>query len=277
MPFTQKIKDEAKWRSAYRCCVCHDVFVEVHHILPEADGGPSTIENAAPLCAKHHDLFGGNPEKRATIRAMRNAWWQEVKEIRAARTDFLERNPLFNVAAVENSDSALLETPAKLYHMVQEHDDFAKTAQTLWSLLKHVQTERPNQPRVLYVDIIGHEGKRIPGTRKYMRWDNQMMELQISFGRTFLLQFFREIHFPLWNLRNDRAQNNKTLSSDELSLFDGPSSHQEALEFAIKHDAELYIGETDMIIRPKRAFINSEMRAFARRQSSGVTHKKDKA
>jgi len=64
MPFTQKIKDEAKWGSAYRCCVCHDVFVEVHHILPEADGGPSTIENAAPLCAKHHDLFGGNPGVR---------------------------------------------------------------------------------------------------------------------------------------------------------------------------------------------------------------------
>ncbi len=155
MPFSQGIKDKARWKSAYRCCVCHDVFVEVHHLIPEADGGPSTIENAAPLCAKHHDLFGGNPEKRAMIRAMRDAWWQEVAEIRAARTDFFERNPPYEIPVNQHSEFGLQEMPLLMYHMVREDQGFAETAQTLHKLLKKVQDHRPNRRRVRYVDISG--------------------------------------------------------------------------------------------------------------------------
>jgi hypothetical protein len=48
----------------------------VHHILPEASGGPDTEENAAPLCPSCHTDFGGNPEKRKTIREMRDFWYE---------------------------------------------------------------------------------------------------------------------------------------------------------------------------------------------------------
>src|SRR5579862_560187 len=105
MPFSKLVKDAAKWKAAFRCCVCHETFVEVHHILPEADGGPSTIENAAPLCARHHDLFGGNPEKRAAIKAMRDAWWEEVKNIRSSRTYFHNRDEPYTISVDDYADN----------------------------------------------------------------------------------------------------------------------------------------------------------------------------
>ncbi|MGO9371071.1 MAG: HNH endonuclease [Syntrophobacteraceae bacterium] len=46
--------------------------MEIHHIVPEPQGGPGTIDNAAPLCAKHHADFGDNPHKRKVIREMRD-------------------------------------------------------------------------------------------------------------------------------------------------------------------------------------------------------------
>ena len=33
-----------------------EAFVEVHHILPLAAGGPDTIENTAALCPTHHSM-----------------------------------------------------------------------------------------------------------------------------------------------------------------------------------------------------------------------------
>ena len=64
-----------------------------------------------------------------------------------------------------------------MYHMVKETQDFAETARILHELLKKVQDHSPNRRRILYVDILGHKGKKIPGTTKQMRWDNEMMEL----------------------------------------------------------------------------------------------------
>ena len=74
------MKVQAKKRAQFVCVVCGHPFVEVHHIVPEADGGPNEIENAAPLCAGCHDLYGGNPEKRKTIRQMRDAWFEHCEK-----------------------------------------------------------------------------------------------------------------------------------------------------------------------------------------------------
>jgi uncharacterized coiled-coil protein SlyX len=51
--------------------------VDIHHIVPQADGGSDDIDNAAPLCQNCHDILGGNPEKQKEIRQMRD-WWYEV-------------------------------------------------------------------------------------------------------------------------------------------------------------------------------------------------------
>ena len=91
MPFSEQVKSEAKRKSHFACVICHQAFVEVHHILPQAAGGSDDLTNAAPLCAGCHDLFGENPEKRKQIREMRDLWW-ELCEKRAANPDLLAFN-----------------------------------------------------------------------------------------------------------------------------------------------------------------------------------------
>ncbi|MAG93198.1 MAG: hypothetical protein CMJ48_05560 [Planctomycetaceae bacterium] len=87
MPFPPRIKEEALVRSRRHCCICHrfgGLFVEVHHIEPEADGGANTIENAVVLCLECHGQVGhynprhpiGNKYKPAEVERHRDAWWE---------------------------------------------------------------------------------------------------------------------------------------------------------------------------------------------------------
>jgi hypothetical protein len=54
------------------CCLCHALGVEAHHIIAEAEGGPDSEENAAPLCPSCHETYGANPDKRKFIRDARD-------------------------------------------------------------------------------------------------------------------------------------------------------------------------------------------------------------
>jgi hypothetical protein len=76
MPFPEDVKLEAKRRAHFRCVVCQQPWVEVHHIHPQAEQGADSLENAAPLCASCHQRFGGNPELRKQLREMRDQWWK---------------------------------------------------------------------------------------------------------------------------------------------------------------------------------------------------------
>ena len=55
--------------------------VEVHHIVPQKDGGPDTLDNAAAVCPNCHSDFGGNPEKVKRIKEMRDWWYEQVNNI----------------------------------------------------------------------------------------------------------------------------------------------------------------------------------------------------
>ena len=79
MAFREKIKLQVKRKAGFQCCRCHDIGVEVHHIIPQKDGGSDDIENAASLCPSCHEKFGDNPHKRKEIKEMRD-WWYEVIE-----------------------------------------------------------------------------------------------------------------------------------------------------------------------------------------------------
>ncbi|MGA1871739.1 MAG: HNH endonuclease [bacterium] len=78
MPFSETIKLEVKRKSAFRCCRCQNIGVEIHHIIPEYENGPSDIDNAAPLCPKCHADFGDNPNKRKELRQMRDWWYEQA-------------------------------------------------------------------------------------------------------------------------------------------------------------------------------------------------------
>ena len=73
MPFEESLKTEVRRRAHFACCLCHDIGVEIHHIVPEADGGPSTLNNAAPLCPSCHERYGANPVKRKFVAEARDS------------------------------------------------------------------------------------------------------------------------------------------------------------------------------------------------------------
>lgn len=76
MVFLEALKKEVKRKAHYKCCLCASFgFIEVHHIIPQADDGSDTFDNAAPLCVPCHDTYGGNPEKRKWIIEKRDFWY----------------------------------------------------------------------------------------------------------------------------------------------------------------------------------------------------------
>ena len=81
MPFRETIKQKVKERAHYKCCLCRKNLVsDVHHIVPESKGGSNTEDNAAPLCANCHDLYGGNPDKRKFIKQNRDFWYDQCEK-----------------------------------------------------------------------------------------------------------------------------------------------------------------------------------------------------
>ncbi len=80
MPFSESLKKKIRKRANFRCCMCRTVGVDIHHIVPQADGGEDTEDNAAPLCPNCHSTYGANPEKQKMIREMRNDWYERCME-----------------------------------------------------------------------------------------------------------------------------------------------------------------------------------------------------
>lgn len=104
MGFSEATKLNIKRKADFRCCLCHNIGVEIHHIVPQAECGSDTEDNAAPLCPSCHEIYGANPEKRKFIREVREFWF-EVCERKHA------------------SDPSLLQDiKAKLQETVSKHD-----------------------------------------------------------------------------------------------------------------------------------------------------------
>lgn len=81
MGFSEKIKTEVKKKADFRCCRCHDIGIDVHHIKPKKGHGSDDVSNAAPLCQNCHNQFGSNPIKRTEITKMRDAWYEKVEKM----------------------------------------------------------------------------------------------------------------------------------------------------------------------------------------------------
>lgn len=81
MVFSESLKLEVKKKAHFKCCVCESFSpLEIHHIIPQSEEGSDTIENAAPLCTKCHDIYGANPEKRKWVREKRNFWLEHCEK-----------------------------------------------------------------------------------------------------------------------------------------------------------------------------------------------------
>ncbi|WP_220186402.1 HNH endonuclease [Brevibacillus halotolerans] len=194
--FSERTKKVAKQKANFRCVICYKPFVEVHHIIPQAEGGDDSLDNAAPLCASCHDLFGGNPEKRKQIKQMRDHWFEQM-----GRRNSGEINVLGPINEEPDNINMLKEKGLAIYHVVYEHEDFKTTVEILMSLLNRAQKDSPNQKRFLYLDIEGHRNSA-------GGFDHDMFELQKDFMLGFFLQFFTDISMPLIRVKNINLQNN---------------------------------------------------------------------
>ncbi len=78
MGFSDELRMRVKHRANFTCCWCREPKnkVEIHHIKPEAEGGPDTEDNAAPLCSGCHTLYGDNPKLRKEIIGRRDNWYK---------------------------------------------------------------------------------------------------------------------------------------------------------------------------------------------------------
>lgn len=194
MGFSENIKNKVKEKAFSRCVICHSPFVEVHHIIPLKENGANTEENAAPLCAKCHDLYGGNPEKRRQIRQMRDQWYREVERKRQTEALFFER------IKVLNSDERMLGSKKiAIYHVIFKDEDFNESAQYIFKLVRYAQENNPGIPRCLYLDIEEHRNSQ-------GGFDNDMFELQTKFLLKFLMKYLTEAYTPFGKIVNKDNQ-----------------------------------------------------------------------
>ena len=202
MAFSEKIKLEAKRKSAFRCCICHQSFVEVHHIVPQYQGGSDKIDNAAPLCSSCHDLFGDNPSKRKQIREMRDFWWDTVESM----NDKIRRSSDFSAYELMKEDpqnkNQLMKGQILLYHNITEADDFNSAANSIFKLLEQCK-KNIAKTRLLFIDIQGHFDQN-------SGFDKDMFELQFHFIPNVIFPFLSECYMPLAGLKNMKHQRKKS-------------------------------------------------------------------
>ena len=76
MTFPDPLRKSVRTRAHNQCCICEQVGIVIHHIIPQREGGPDTEENAAPLCPSCHDTYEYNSKKRNLIRERRDTWYK---------------------------------------------------------------------------------------------------------------------------------------------------------------------------------------------------------
>ncbi|QLE39750.1 HNH endonuclease [Nostoc sp. C052] len=238
MAFSEKIKLLAKQKSAFRCCLCHKPFVEIHHIIPQAEGGSDKLENAAPLCSYCHDLYGGNPEKRKTIRQMRDDWWKVIEKRCKNLTESVDLEKFCEIQCGENWEGILRSGGIYLYHAVFEEEDFEDSVYHIHRLVKTTQDKYPNQRRFLFLDIDGHKNEN-------GGFDHDMHELQVNFLLGLLVQFLTEIHMPLGTIKNEKAQRNDV--PERIEIFE--KLDQESINEAIdKGISSIWVADKDKLM-----------------------------
>ena len=239
MAFSKKTKLLAKQKSAFRCCLCYKPFVEIHHIIPQADGGSDKLDNSAPLCSSCHDLYGGNPEKRRTIRQMRDYWWELIEKRNNNLTESLNLHEFCEIKSDKNWEGVLHSKGVALYHAVFEEENFEDSVYHIHRLLKSAQDTSPNKKRFLYIDIYGHRNET-------GGFDHDMYELQRYFLLGFIAPYLTEIHLPLGVIKNKKVQKNNVPETIEIIEKLDQDSINQAIDKGI---SSIWVADKDKLMK----------------------------
>lgn len=206
MPFTEKLKKEVRMKSDVRCVICHEPFVDIHHIIPQELGGPDTFDNAVALCPSCHFKYGNNPDLRKQIKEKRDSWYEMVEAKKKKRIQIVKEK-IFLEKEEENNDEM-----TAIYHVVYENEDFNTAATDLVKLTSDVIKKFKDKKRILYLDIDGHRNKQ-------GGFDHDMFELQKDFILGNLIYYYSEVHMPLGGVKNRNKQSND-FDCDEFKIID---------------------------------------------------------
>lgn len=89
MEFPQKVKKQVRLDSNFKCCMCHqNPVMHIHHIDPEKG---DVYDNAAPLCANCHYIYGNDPSKRPIIIQQRDFWYEHVEKTRKSKEEEMKK------------------------------------------------------------------------------------------------------------------------------------------------------------------------------------------
>jgi hypothetical protein len=128
MAFPENLKVRLRKKAFHQCCLCFKMPIDIHHIVPQEQGGPDTEDNAAPLCPTCHRIYGNNVDHRKMIREARDNWYEKCSK------RFAEDAEQFRVLA----------------ERMENNENNTKILFSMMELLKQ-QLARPEQSR--YLDV----------------------------------------------------------------------------------------------------------------------------
>jgi len=151
MAFSKALKLKVKRRAHFSCCLCHTLFVEIHHIVPKAEGGADSEDNAAPLCPSCHENYGANPEKRQFIRENRDFWYGLCQQRYASDPDRLQAIEAKLGAVATKADLDRLSVHnSEAYILGDGKDDIGKPGKHLWYSLH----SRRNRHMCVHITVL---------------------------------------------------------------------------------------------------------------------------
>lgn len=168
MAFSESIKQEVREKARHTCAWCRQRgSVDIHHIIPQKEGGSDTLENAAPLCKSCHGDFGNNPDHRKRIVEMRDQLYKDNETIYQAPVIIDLNDQIERHLAKFLSNKTLVET--KVGNLSSEHWSFEEikkyySSEPIWDyteedarLVKHLMKHRLYIPNIDLVDAESYD------------------------------------------------------------------------------------------------------------------------
>lgn len=129
MGFPNEVAEIALLDCGRHCCICHKFCgfkIELHHIIPKADGGDDIYDNCIPLCLDcHAEVKAYDPKhpkgRKYTISELkghRDRWCEKVRKNHALTTNpeyiELDKKLFLEIKQILNKDGSI--------ERVRQHD-----------------------------------------------------------------------------------------------------------------------------------------------------------
>ncbi len=189
MPFPESVKLEAKERAKFHCVACHQPWVEVHHIIPQAQGGTDTVDNAAPLCGSCHNRYGANADLRKQLREMRDHWWRlcaaaEDSPGYAQLSKRIDQIHAEYMTGQRNQSQVLAELKTLLMDHLQSAQGAIESATTVSEVLTQAGiAEQLKRARITGFSTAFHALQEIPWPKLFA--ESNRLDIVFAWGRTW--------------------------------------------------------------------------------------------